>query len=157
MSHCRDWNEHVGAFIRNPEDLRAFLDDIREMRDSGAVEIVYASRRLEEYSRDAPLPDDMHSWTFRCRESGKVFKLGIDSYHGRVGWEMVPEPVDGFPNVMIPEASNVIIDAVHLPEWATDPSAIGLAAKSVRLVGVFATHDQAMSAAFGIAKDDRSV
>jgi hypothetical protein len=81
---CDDFSETVE--IRFPEQYHRLKEEIIPLLDSRKLRLLKGTCSLKDIKRESRWPADILEHDFQCTSCGRVFRLFVDTYHGRGSW-----------------------------------------------------------------------
>jgi hypothetical protein len=86
MCHkCDGFTDKIS--IDTPGRFHDLTSEIRQVVDEGTMTLIQGTCSLKDIDRDKPWPADILQHDFRCTSCGRMFRLFVDTYHGRGTWQ----------------------------------------------------------------------
>jgi len=78
--------------IINPNEYISIVEQAKNFVVGGILILLNGTCSLDEIGKGKPWPDDIIRHMFKCTDCGRVFTLGVETYHGSGGeWSVVIE------------------------------------------------------------------
>lgn len=72
--------------IDSPGRYYDLVAEIGQVLDEGTMVVTEGTCDLKDISKKKPWPADILQHDFRCVSCGRMFRLFVDTYHGRGSW-----------------------------------------------------------------------